>query len=1045
MGRLMKSACLRRPLILIMQLTVAYIVVTFSTTTKKELSEDPHLVVNGISSHDLHQGKLGNCWFVAACSCLALRQNLWQKVVPHVEEQDWVSDNPDQNVGIFHFCFWRFGEWIDVVIDDRLPTVDNELIYCHSNDRNEFWSALLEKAYAKMAGSYEALDGGNTAEAIVDFTGAVAESIDMIDGHYSHDIIERAKLFEDLLKVQRREGLISCYIMPLSSDEFEGQTEMGLVKGHAYSVTEILKMPLEEKRVPWQKTKKLFMIRLRNPWGKSEWNGPWSDSSEEWKKVSQAERKKLRLTIENDGEFWMSFEDWCKNFTDVDVCRIVNTSFFSIHKTWEKKMIRGEWKKNRDPMLNRAGGCLNNAATFFQNPQYVFDVKKSQDKVMICLQQKDKRIYKREGKGDNLVIGFEIFKVEANREYRMHKVTVQEKMATSMYIDNRMVFSKLCLKEGRYLLIPTTFRPDTEAEFILRLFTDVPSELRYYDYLKMTAIFPSHFSPACMLICLRPRKQKIQRVMMSETDVQHTSVGSTDMMTAKRGAPISCEDDIHCGFRDHIACNLCAFVPCQFTTTLISLNCNISQGAVFDVKLPWGWRCILFTSRFYTVGDSSTPIHKRTDMMIAKRGAPISCEDDIHCGFRDHIACNLCAFVSCQFTTTLISLNCNISQGAVFDVKLPWGWRCNLLTPRFHTVANSSTPIHKRTDMMIAKRGAPISCGDDIHCGFRDHIACNLCAFVPCQFSTTLISLNCNISQGAVFDVKLPWGWRCILFTSRFYTVGDSSTPIHKRTDMMIAKRAAPTSCADDIHCGFMDHIACNLCAFVPCQFTTTLISLNCNISQGAVFDVKLPWGWRCILFTSRFYTVGDSSTPIHKRTDMMIAKRAAPTSCADDIHCGFMDHIACNLCAFVPCQFSTTLISLDYNISQGAVFNVKLPWGWRCNLLTPRFHTVGDSSTPIHKRTDMMIAKRGAPISCEDDIHCGFRDHIACNLCAFVPCQFTTTLISLDYNISQGAVFNVKLPWGWRCILFTSRFHTVANSSTPTHKRMQDCLSTGV
>lgn len=65
----------------------------------------------------------------------------------------------------------------------------------------------------RMAGSYEALDGGNTAEAIVDFTGAVAESIDMIDGHYSHDIIERAKLFEDLLKVQRRDGLISCYIM----------------------------------------------------------------------------------------------------------------------------------------------------------------------------------------------------------------------------------------------------------------------------------------------------------------------------------------------------------------------------------------------------------------------------------------------------------------------------------------------------------------------------------------------------------------------------------------------------------------------------------------------------------------------------------------------------------------------------------------------------------------------------------------------------------------------------------------------------------------
>ncbi|TTI30676.1 Calpain-5 [Bagarius yarrelli] len=47
----------------------------------KELCDDPHLFVNGISAHDLQQGQLGNCWFVAACSSLASREALWNKTV----------------------------------------------------------------------------------------------------------------------------------------------------------------------------------------------------------------------------------------------------------------------------------------------------------------------------------------------------------------------------------------------------------------------------------------------------------------------------------------------------------------------------------------------------------------------------------------------------------------------------------------------------------------------------------------------------------------------------------------------------------------------------------------------------------------------------------------------------------------------------------------------------------------------------------------------------------------------------------------------------
>ena len=54
-------------------------------------------------------------------------------------------------VGIFRFTFWRYGRWEEVVVDDRLPVVYGKTLLFSKNKEqpDEFWCALMEKAYAK--------------------------------------------------------------------------------------------------------------------------------------------------------------------------------------------------------------------------------------------------------------------------------------------------------------------------------------------------------------------------------------------------------------------------------------------------------------------------------------------------------------------------------------------------------------------------------------------------------------------------------------------------------------------------------------------------------------------------------------------------------------------------------------------------------------------------------------------------------------------------------------------------------------------------------
>uniref|UniRef100_M4ANX3 Calpain 9 n=2 Tax=Xiphophorus maculatus TaxID=8083 RepID=M4ANX3_XIPMA len=422
----------------------------------KEICQNPKFIVGGADRTDICQGQLGDCWLLAAIASLTIKKEALARVVPHDQDFD------RGYAGIFHFQFWQHNKWLDVVVDDRLPTVRNRLIMLHSASSDEFWSALLEKAYAKVHGSYESLKGGSTMEAMEDFTGGVGE---MYETKSAPD-----DLFTIMKKALDRGSMMGCSIDITSSAESEARTSTGLVKGHAYSIT-----GLEEVHFRGQTVK---LIRIRNPWGQVEWNGRWSDNSREWDYVDKAEKTRILQNSTDDGEFWMEFEDFKRNYDKVEICNMSPDALDDDTKRhWEVNVFEGNWIRG-----STAGGCRNYIDTFWTNPQFKLQLEDADDdddvcSVVIALMQKNRRKLRKEGL-DLETIGFAVYEAPDEEDqvgkdfFRYHP----SKARSRTYINMREVSERFTLPPGKYLLVPTTFQPHQEADFIIRIFSEKKAE-----------------------------------------------------------------------------------------------------------------------------------------------------------------------------------------------------------------------------------------------------------------------------------------------------------------------------------------------------------------------------------------------------------------------------------------------------------------------------------------------------------------------------------------------------------------------------------------